>query len=218
MRIDRRLAIKWIITAGAGAVILGGRSLGAPDGAPGREAYPAHGYGTDPDVMKPYKPGDYWPLVLSDAERGTAAVLCDIVIPADSRSPGASSVGVVDFVDEWVSAPYPGNVNDRPRVVDGLAWLDAESTKRFGMPFTGASQEQRIAICEDISADAPEDSALSHASRFFRLFRDLVARGYYTTPVGMKEIGYVGNVPLAAFEGPPADLIARLGVADEVKG
>jgi hypothetical protein len=34
----------------------------------------------------------------------------------------------------------------------------------------------------------------------------------------MREIGYVGNVPLAAFEGPPADLIARLGLADEVKG
>jgi hypothetical protein len=33
----------------------------------------------------------------------------------------------------------------------------------------------------------------------------------------MKDLGYVGNVPLATFDGPPADLIAKLGLADEVQ-
>ena len=218
-RIDRRLAIKWIVAAGAGAALIRVRPLRA-DGAaaaPGSPAPAQAGYGTDPGLMKPYKPGDFWPLTFTDAERREAAALCDVIIPAEAGSPSASSVGVADFVDEWVSAPYPDNVRDRRTVIDGLAWLDGESTRRFGAGFAEATQAQREALCADISAEAPKDSEPGKASRFFRKFRDLVAAGYFTTPAGMKDLGYVGNVPLAKFDGPPADLVARLGLTDEVR-
>ena len=52
------------------------------------------------------------------------AALCDVVIPADDRSPSASAVGVTDFIDEFVSAPYPDNVRDGKKILEGLAWLD----------------------------------------------------------------------------------------------
>jgi hypothetical protein len=65
------------------------------------------------------------------------------------------------------------------------------------------------------STQGQPDPGSAHA--FFRLLRDLVASGYFTTPVGMRDIGYVGNMPLAKFEGPPAELIQKLGLADEVK-
>jgi hypothetical protein len=218
LRIDRRVAIKWIMTAGAGAVLLRGRSFGARDAAPpGAPVPPAAGYGTDPDLMKPYKPGDYWPLTLTAAQRRAAAALADIVIPADERSPSASSVGITDFLDEWVSAPYPDEVKDRTTIVGGLDWVDAEAGKRFAATFAEATEDQRQALCAEISLEAPAHSAAAKASRFFRRFRDLVAAGYYTTPQGMKEIGYVGNVPLARFDGPPADVIEKLGLADEVR-
>jgi hypothetical protein len=216
IRIDRRRAIKWILTAGAGAVLLKGRAFAA-DGAPAASPAPTGGYGTDPDLMKAYKAGDYWPLTFSDAQRRTVTLLEDIVMPADARSPSASAVGVTDFVDEWVSAPYPDNVRDRKTIVDGLAWLEGESSKRYGAGFSDAAEGQRQTLCADISVDAPEHSEAGTASRFFRRFRDLVAVGYYTTPEGMKEIGYVGNVPLARFDGPPADVVAKLGLTDEVK-
>jgi hypothetical protein len=217
-RIDRRLAIKWILTAGAGAVLMKSRALRAAGATPPAGAGAASaGYGTDPDLMKAYKPGDLWPLTFSDANRRAAAALCDIIIPADARSPGASAVGVVDFVDEWVSAPYPDNVSDRKTVMEGLAWLDTESKRRFGARFADAAPAEREALCADMSRGAPWDSTMGPAAKFFRSFRDLVARGYYTTPDGMKELGYVGNVPLAHFDGPPADLVARLGLSDEVK-
>ena len=218
-RIDRRLAIKWIAAAGAGAALMRVRPLraAASQAAPGSPPAPPAGYGTDPALMKPYKPGDFWPLTFTDALRREAAALSDIVIPADAQSPSASSVGVVDFIDEWVSAPYPDNVGDRGTVMEGLAWLDAESARRFGAPFAGASQAQREALCAELSAEAPGGSEAGRASAFFRKFRDLVASGYYTTPVGMKDLGYVGNVPLASFDGPPADLVAKLGLSDEVR-
>ena len=215
IRIDRRRAIKWILTAGAGAVLLKGRTFAADGALPTAAAV---GYGSDPDIMKAYKAGDYWPLTFADAERRAVVALEDIVIPADGRSPSASAVGVTDFVDEWVSAPYPDNVRDRKTIVEGLEWLEGESKRRFGAVFADASDAQRQALCADISAEGPEHTEAGTASRFFRRFRDLVAVGYYTTPAGMKEIGYVGNLPLARFDGPPAELVAKLGLSDEVKG
>ena len=83
--------------------------------------------------------------------------------------------------------------------------------------FADASDAQRLGISEEMALKAPENSQLEKASRFFRRFRNLTATGFYTTPVGMKDLGYVGNLPSATFDGPPADLVAKLGLTDEVK-
>ena len=105
------------------------------------------GYGTDPDLVKNYtsrRP------VAAHADGGrsarTAAALCDLIIPADDMSPAASTVGVVDFIDEWISAPYPQQRGDRALVLAGLTWIDAEAQKRFGKAFPALSDAQRAAI------------------------------------------------------------------------
>jgi Gluconate 2-dehydrogenase subunit 3 len=216
-RIDRRLAIKWMMAAGAGALLAHPLSFGADTAPSGADAAAAKGYGSDPDLMKPYKAGDLWPLTFTEAQRRDVAALCDVIIPADSQSASASALGVTDFIDEWVSAPYDANVADKKIIMEGLSWLSAESQRRYGGPFAGASDAQRLEISEEMSLKAPENSQLEGPSRFFRRFRNLTATGFYTTPVGMKDIGYVGNLPLAKFEGPPADVVAKLGLTDEVK-
>jgi hypothetical protein len=216
---DRRVAIKWMLTASAGAMLADLPAFGAPAGAPAAygPAPGAKGYGTDPDLMKLYKPGDVWPLTLSGAKRREAAALCDVIIPADDHSPSASSVGVVDFIDEWVSAPYPNNTADAKVIGEGLDWLDAESTKRFGAAFADATQAQREALCEVMAPDAAAGAELEAPSTFFKRFRNLTTGGFYTTPAGMKDLGYVGNVPLAKFDGPPADLVEKMGLTGEVQ-
>lgn len=212
-RMDRRLAIKWMLAAGAGAMLIDPLSFGA---SPADTSVPSQGFGTDPDLVKAYKPGDYWPLTLTAAELRTAAALCDIIVPAEGQVPSASAVGVPDFIDEWVSAPYPNCVRDRKVIVEGIGWLEAESVRRFGRGFAEAPDAQRLALCEDLAPEAPENSPIEAGSKFFKRFRNLTTAGFFTTPVGMKDLGYVGNVPLASFDGPPADLIARLGLTDEV--
>jgi hypothetical protein len=210
---DRRMAIKWMLAAGAGAMLADGFSLGAPAGVPA----PATGYGTDPGLTKPFKPGDYWPLTLTDAERRAASALCDVIVPAEGQVPSASAVGVPAFIDEWVSAPYPNFSKDRKLIVGGLAWVDAESRKRFGKAFADAEPDQRITLCDAMAPEAAAGTPLEAPSKFFRRFRNLTTAGFFTTPEGMKDLGYVGNVPLATFDGPPADLVAKLGLTDEVK-
>jgi len=209
-RLDRRTAVKWMLAAAAGATLaprwaFSSIASAAPEFATG--------YGTDPDLVKAWNPGDLWPLTLTDPQRRTTAALCDTILPADATSPAASAVGVHDFIDEWISAPYPACVEDRTLVLDGLAWLDAESQRRFGQSFVNAIARQRTALCDDICYEPEAKPGFAAAARFFARFRDLAAGGYYTTPEGMKDVGYIGNVPLATFDGPPKELIEKLGLA-----
>jgi Gluconate 2-dehydrogenase subunit 3 len=212
---DRRDTLKWILAASASPLLQrqalgGGQAANAP--ALRGSAEPGAGYGCDPDLLKRYKAGEVWPLVLTPAQRHTVTALCDVIIPADDHSPSASAVGVVDFIDEWVSAPYPRQQHDRTVIEEGLSWLNAESTRRFTAEFAAAKPAEQAALCDDICDAAKAKEPLMAAAKFFARFRDLTASGFYTTPVGFRDIGYVGNVPLLKFEGAPREVLRKLGL------
>ena len=87
------------------------------------------------------------------------------------------------------------------------------SAGRFGKAFAALDQAQKEAIANDVCSAAKAAPQSATAARFFAKFRDLTAGGFYTTPVGMKDIGYVGNVPLEKFEGPPKSVLKKVGLA-----
>lgn len=210
---DRRTTIKWMLAAAASVPALQLPSLAIAGDAAARDvAVSQAGYGTDPNLQKEWKPGGPWPLTLSESARATAAALCDLIIPADDVSPAASTVGVVDFIDEWISAPYPAMRGDRPVVLNGLLWIEAESQKRFRKSFATLSDAQKSAIADDICTTTSKPE-FAEAAKFFAKFRDLTAGGFYTTPVGMKDIGYTGNVALTKFDGPPLEALKKAGLA-----
>ena len=94
-------------------------------------------------------------------------MLCDLIIPQDAESPSASSVGVVDFIDEWVSAPYPSQRQDRKTILDGLAWLDTEANRRFQRAFSQLTESQQTAICDDICYPPKAQPQFTEAAGFF---------------------------------------------------
>ena len=202
-RMPRREAIKWMLAASATVSVLDVRAIGAPA---------VKGYGTDPNLMEVYKAGDFWPLTLTESQRRTTAALCDVLMPADGKSPAASAVNVVDFIDEWISAPYELQQSQRETVLDGLVWLEREAKMRFKKSFTELSDAQQHAICDDICYEPKAAPKFKRAAKFFAEFRNLTASGFYTTPVGWKDIGYVGNVALASFDGPPPEVLKHLGL------
>lgn len=206
-RMDRRQAIQWMLTAAA-TVAVHDPDLFAAD-APAK----AKGYGPDPSMVKNYQPGDVWPLTFTDPQRRTARALCDVIIPADDSSPSASAVGVPDFLDEWISSPYPVQAGDRRIVLEGLQWIDEEARRRFTKPFAELTPEQQAAICNDLSHPAAAKPEHRSPAAFFKRYRDLTAGGYYTTPEGMAAIGYVGNKPSATFDGPPLEALKHVGLA-----
>ena len=199
MRMDRREAIKWMVAASATVSALNYSSFGAPATAPG--------IGTDPNLLEPVVP---WPRTLTPEQLRTATALCDVIIPHDDKSPGASAVGVPDFLDEWISAPYPEQQADRKQILEGLAWLNVESKNRFKQEFAALPETEQRQICDDICHVPTAKHEHQSAAHFFGKFRNLTAGGFYTTPEGMKDIQYVGNVPLPAFEGPPPEVLVHL--------
>lgn len=212
---DRRTTVKWILAASAAwpawrRVV--GQATSASIAVAAQGPGNGEGYGTDPNLLKAYRPGDVWPLTLTAPQRRLAGVLSDLIVPADDHSPSASAVGVVDFIDEWVSAPYPDNQRDRPIVLKGFAWLDMEAQRRNAKDFAALEAAGHRAICDEICDAARAPAARAQAARFFALYRDLTAGAFYTSPAGRKDLGYIGNVPRAHFEGPPAELLRKLNL------
>jgi hypothetical protein len=184
-KIDRRTAIAWIGAVGAAAAVGAGVVVyGQRHGKPAAEA---KGYGTDPKLVKPETAP--WPRILSKDELQTAAILSDFILPPSGGAPSASALGVPDFIDEWVSAPYPDQLKDRPIIVDGL--------KALGPKVLGVEAGKRAAALAVLPAATDEATR-----RFFRRFRSLVVGAYYTTEAGFKDIGYIGNVARTADPGP----------------
>ncbi|WP_215396121.1 gluconate 2-dehydrogenase subunit 3 family protein [Rheinheimera oceanensis] len=162
---------------------------------------------TDPDMLKPVVP---WSMTLTQAELDDLAVLADIIIPADAQSPSAASLGAQHFINEWVSAPYPQQKADLVLVRGGLVWLNGEAKKRFGKAFAKLSTAEQRQICDDICFEPKAAANLKHGARFFAKVRDLTATAFYTTEPGMADIGYIGNKPMASFDGPPDEVLRKL--------
>lgn len=205
---DRRTSLKWMLSAAALPMLhLTGCSSEPPPKLPS-----GTGYGTDPNLLKIYGPGSVWPLTLSERQRATATALCDLIVPADADAPGAVAVGVVDFINEWVSAPYPQQAADRKVILAGFDWLDAQAEQRFSRSFAGSSVSQRSEICDDVSYVPRARAEFKQAAEFFARYRDLTIGGFCTSPQGRRYLGYVGNVPLTSFDGPPPEVLKLVGV------
>ena len=205
--INRRQAIVRLATA-AGAAAAAPGLAGAADDSP---VSPVKGSANprDPDLVNPVLP---WKKILTRDEIITTAAVCDVILPGDERSPAPSKVEVPDFIDEWVSAPYPRQKDDLLIIRGGLAWLNTESNRRFGRRFPDLSLLQKTAICDDIAWEKTARKRFQAGARFFDRMRYLTVLGFFTTIEGMKDLGYVGNVPLPEWKGPPPEILRRLKV------
>ena len=213
-QIDRRQALKWIGAAAAAAAIFPHASAQDKLPRPASTAPGGQRIGTDPVLNKNYVPGDLWPLTLTSKQRKAAASLTDLILPPNN--PGdklPSQLGVQEFIDEWISSPYDETLNDRPVITDGLDWLDAEAQRRFQKDFADLAEPQKCAIADDICGKTAVKKEFKSAQNFFGRFRYLAASGYYTTPQGWKDVGYVGNVPTVNFDGPTPEALKHLGLA-----
>ena len=205
-RMDRRSAIKWMLTASATVPFLNTGSFGQS----GPSIPTPQGYGSDPNLVIPERAP--WERILNPEQLKTVTALSDVILPKVGDSPSASELKVPDFIDEWVCAPYPDQVSDREVILPGLKWINDESQKRFKKPFYDLSEAQQFKICDDICHLPKAKRKFKDAARFFAKYRNLTMGGYYTTNEGTREVGYVGNVALAKFEGPPPEVLKFLGV------
>lgn len=143
----------------------------------------------------------------TEAEMATITVLVDIIIPKDEISGSATDAKVPEFI-EFIVKDIPSH---QVPLRGGLRWLDIQSFNRFQKPFVDASAEQRIQIVDDIAYPKKAKPEMQAGVAFFNRMRSLTASGFYTTEMGVKDIGYVGNTP-NQWEGVPADVLKQYGM------
>jgi gluconate 2-dehydrogenase gamma chain len=146
------------------------------------------------------------------AEMKTITVLADIIIPKDETSGSASEAKVPDFI-EFI-------VKDQPRyqtpMRGGLRWLDVHSLKLHNKIFAELSKEQQLAIADQIAYPDKAAPELSQGVSFFSVMRNLTATGFFTSEMGLKDLGYKGNQP-NVWDGVPDDVLKQYGLAYDEK-
>jgi gluconate 2-dehydrogenase gamma chain len=143
----------------------------------------------------------YTPKGLDAHEYATLQRLSDLIIPADEHSPGALATNAADFLDFLCSGS-----DDMKRIyTGGLFWLDEAMKHRYeGKTFLEASPQQQTAMLDLIAyrENRRQDALLGPGIDFFTWARKMVADAYYTHPLGVKELGYMGNTAVAHFSVP----------------
>jgi hypothetical protein len=148
------------------------------------------------------------PAFFSADEMATITILGDIIIPKDEISGSASDAGVPAFL-EFI-------VKDRPEhqtpLRGGLRWLDVQCLNRFGKAFKDCEHARQMEMVDEIAWPRKAKPEMRQGVAFFNLMRNLVASGFFTTEMGVKDIGYIGNVP-NQWNGVPADVLKQYNLA-----
>lgn len=188
LRQDRR---QWIVTSATalGASLLAPAAIGAQNPQVKTEI--------EKPETKPEKqasegkagaaaPGHFF----TAAEHAMVEELCEMIIPADSRSGGAKAAKVADYID-WVLRSSV-NGGQRTQWREGLHLVDVMARHYNGKTLVESAPEQRVAVLKVLS-DNDHMTDLPEVRLFVELKR-LTIEGYYTSKIGIHdELQYKGN-------------------------
>jgi hypothetical protein len=141
------------------------------------------------------------------AEMATITILADIIIPKDDKSGSASDAKVPDFI-EFIVKDMPDH---QTPMRGGLRWLDLQCLNRFGKTFTDCTKSQQIELVDMIAYPNKAKPEMAQGVSFFNRMRDLTASGFFTSEIGVKDIGYAGNQP-GKWTGVPDDILKHYGM------
>jgi len=140
-------------------------------------------------------------------EIATITILADIIIPKDDKSGSASDAKVPEFI-EFI-------VNDMPEhqtpMRGGLRWLDLQCLNRYNNTFKDCTNAQQLEMVTMIAYPKRAKPEMVQGVSFFNRMRDLTATGFFTSEMGVKDVGYVGNSP-TVWDGVPADVLKQYGL------
>jgi hypothetical protein len=177
--------------------------------------------GTTPDVIERAIQGaqqarqqqtPFKPKFFTAHEWRTLRVLVDLIIPRDERSGSATDAAVPEFMD-FIMIDRPGM---QAQMRGGLRWLDNEMVDRFTVRFADATAVQRKAVLDDIAWPRRARPEMSQGVAFFNYIRDLTAGGFFSSKIGVQDIGYIGNQYVTEWNGCPPEAMQRLGVSQEL--
>jgi len=151
-----------------------------------------------------YLTGPNWKAAfLNDHQNETLVALGDVIIPA-TDTPGAKEALVNRYLDLLLSVQPP---EFQRRFTDALAFIDAESQKRFKTDFKTLNTDDQIwlltpwAYPEQNSPWTGEERKQDPGQQYFQHLKSLVAAAYFGSEIGQKELGWDGEFSHGAYEG-----------------
>ncbi len=207
---DRRKSIQTIILgAGASALAFHGCKTDSSEVNEGIPPSDPKYFGRTPEELKRLEQLNAEQL-FNEHELETIGVLSTVILPPKEPHGGPLEAKVPEFI-EFMGKDIP---ELETTLLGGLMWLDHKCNTEFGVAFKSATLAQQKQICDEICWHDPEipldDQALE--IQFFALMRNLTLTGYYTSKVGIADLGYKGNQP-NVWDGVPQDVLDQHGVA-----
>ncbi|MFH6604449.1 gluconate 2-dehydrogenase subunit 3 family protein [Maribacter algicola] len=208
---DRRKSIQTIIL-GAGASALAFHGCKTEGDANVEEAVAASDekyFGRTPKELERIEKLNAERL-FNEHEMETIGVLSTVILPPKEPHGGPLEADVPEFI-EFMGKDIP---EMQTTLLGGLMWLDHKSNTEFGTDFKSATLEQQKQICDQIcyhDIEVPLDDQPLEI-QFFYMMRGLTMTGYYTSKVGIADLGYKGNMP-NVWDGVPQDVLDQHGVA-----
>lgn len=142
-----------------------------------------------------------------DHEMKTIAMLSDIIIPKDETSGSATDAKVPDFI-EFIAKDMPRH---QTPLRGGIKWLDVHCMKNYQKSFIECSPSEQIEVVDQIAFPEQAKPEMMQGVSFFNLMRDLTACGFFTSQIGIKDLGYMGNQP-NQWDGVPQEVLNQYGL------
>ncbi|MGZ8559495.1 MAG: gluconate 2-dehydrogenase subunit 3 family protein [Chitinophagaceae bacterium] len=202
---DRRKSLKLIATGTlAVPAVIAGCNTAEKKATEVKNAEPVFALDRNADELKYENSLIAQGKFFSDHEMATITVLGDLIIPNDDISGSASDAKVPEFIDFIVRDMPQHQVPMR----GGLRWLDMQCVKNYDKAFKDCSQQKQIEMVDQIAYPKKAKPEMKQGVVFFSLMRNLTASGFYTSEIGVKDIGYAGNTP-NKWNGVPDDVLAQ---------
>ena len=205
---DRRETLKTLLVGSfAGGLLLKGCATEEKPAvvAPKKQ----EGYGRTPEE-EAYDDKLFSQQLFNEHELETIAVLADLILPATATAGSATDAEVPAFI-EFIAKDMP--YHQLP-LRGGIMWLDNRSTKLYQQEFMASSESQQKALLDEIAYPEKASPEVAQGVRFFSLMRNLTLTGYYTTKMGIEDLGYKGNTP-NAWDGVPQEVLTEHGMSYE---
>jgi hypothetical protein len=208
---DRRKSIKALIvgTVSTGVLV----EACKPGEEKKEEAAKSPDAGASPETNRMKEEDEYYKEVVAKTyftpdEMATITILGDIIIPKDEHSGSASDAKVPEFI-EFIVKDMPAH---KIPMRGGLRWLDVQCLNRYDKAFKDCSHQQQIEMVDEIAWPEKAKPEMAQGVTFFNLMRNLVATGFFTSQMGVKDLDYKGNVP-NQWNGVPDDVLKQYGLA-----
>ena len=165
-------------------------------------------YGRTPDE-KLYDDKLFAQKFFSNNELITLDRLCNLILPTNEFG-SIRDAEVVQLI-EFMAKDIPSY---KEPLKNGLIWIDEESSKTFDKLFADLDEASQKYILDEIAYYDPNKSINDYPEpvQWFNLVRNLTMTGYFTSEVGIKELGYKGNTP-NVWDGIPQEILDQYGLS-----